>query len=137
MKIPIIIENSRIPVWLSYCFPGNWFSNRRNQNTFQIYAITLYPFIICRQKLDAITYRHETIHIRQAGELLVLGFYLIYIWDWFWAILKYMQRLENQQNLSEYAYFRIRAEQEAYAHDRDPEYLHHRKPYHWLKNYQI
>ena len=60
-----IIENSRIPQALSL------FIN--------IWAITLYPFIICKGKLDQQTKTHEIIHLHQQRELLLIGFYLLYV----------------------------------------------------------
>jgi len=68
MKEVRVIENSRIPGLLS------WFIN--------IYAITLYPFIICRTVLDKRTRTHEFIHIAQQKELWVIGFYILYVWYW-------------------------------------------------------
>ena len=50
MKVRII-ENSRIPKMLS------WFIN--------ISAITIYPFIISKYKMDQRTRTHEWIHIKQ------------------------------------------------------------------------
>ena len=67
MKIRII-ENSRIPKMLS------WFIN--------ISAITLYPFIISKGKMNQRMRTHEWIHIKQQRELWVVGFYLLYVWYW-------------------------------------------------------
>ena len=70
-----IIENSRIPQALSL------FIN--------IWAITLYPFIICKGKLDQRTRTHEIIHLHQQRELLLIGFYILYVGYWLWYLLKH------------------------------------------------
>ena len=42
-----------------------------------VYAITLFPFIISKEKMDETTLNHEKIHIEQQKELLVVFFYLL------------------------------------------------------------
>ena len=39
-----------------------------------VYAITLFPFIISKEKMDETTLNHEKIHIEQQKELLVVFF---------------------------------------------------------------
>ena len=90
-----------------------------------VYAITLFPFIISREEMSEDTLRHETIHIAQQKELLVLFFYLLYGWDYLRGIIKYKDK--------ELAYRRIRFEQEAYAQDANKNYLENRKLYSWRK----
>ena len=106
-----IIENSRIPQTLSL------FIN--------IWAITLYPFIICKGKLDQRTRTHEVIHLHQQRELLVIGFYLLYVAFW----LKYLLRHRN----FEMAYACIPFEREAYDNHEDPTYPIRRKPHSWKR----
>tara|TARA_R100000030_G_scaffold56514_1_gene42503 strand:+ start:345 stop:683 length:339 start_codon:yes stop_codon:yes gene_type:complete len=106
-----IIENSRIPQALSL------FIN--------IWAITLYPFIICRGKLHQRTRTHEIIHLFQQRELLVIGFYLLYIGFWLWNLAKHQS--------FQAAYEEIPFEKEAYDNDEDPTYPISRKPYSWRK----
>ena len=108
---PIIIEHSRIPKMLS------WVIN--------IWAITLWPFIICKGKMDAVDKCHESIHIKQQGELLVVFFYLIYAWDWIVGLIKYKDK--------EIAYEQIRFEQEAYKFELELKYPKKRKLYAWRK----
>ena len=107
-----IIENSRIPQALSL------FIN--------IWAITLYPFIICKGKLDQRTKTHEIIHLHQQRELLLIGFYILYVGYWVWNLMKHQS--------FQAAYEEIPFEKEAYANDEDPTYPINRKPYSW-KNY--
>ena len=106
---PIIIQNSKIPVYLSI------FIN--------IGAITLFPFIISRDEMSEVTIRHETIHIEQQKELLVLLFYVLYVWYWLKGKVKGMSNDD--------AYMNIPFEQEAYRKMYDEEYLENREKYAW------
>ena len=110
---PIMIENSRIPVWLSFFAP------------ITIGAITL-GFIVCsRDEMTEQTKRHETIHFQQFLELGFIGFLVIYVWDWLMGLLKYRN--------GQIAYYEIRAEREAYNNDDNENYLATRKRWQWLK----
>ena len=104
-----IIENSWIPKALSWII--------------DIWAITLYPFIICKGKLDQQTRTHEVIHLKQQRELLLIGFYLLYVGFW----LRYLWAHRSFQM----AYACIPFEREAYDNDADPTYPLTRKPYAW------
>ena len=104
-----IIENSRIPRALSL------FIN--------IWAITLYPFIICRGKLDEQTKTHEIIHLHQQRELLLVGFYALYVGFWLWYLIR--------NRSFQLAYACIPFEREAYDNDEDWTYPFNRKPYSW------
>jgi len=90
-----------------------------------IYAITLWPFIISKEEMSEDVLRHETIHIAQQKELFVLLFYLLYGWDYLKGMLKYKDK--------ETAYFKIRFEQEAYEYMYNEDYLENRKLYNWRK----
>ena len=109
---PIIIQNSKIPVYLSI------FIN--------ITAITLFPFNISRNEMDVVTIRHEMIHIEQQRELLVVFFYILYVWYWLKGKVKGMSNDD--------AYMGIPFEQEAYRKMYDEEYLENREKYAW-RNY--
>ena len=39
-----------------------------------VYAITIFPFIISKEKMDKVTLNHEKIHIQQQKEMLVIFF---------------------------------------------------------------
>jgi hypothetical protein len=93
-----------------------------------ISAITLFPLIISREEMDERTLRHETIHIYQQRELLILFFYLLYMWDFCYGLFKYKS--------SSTAYRRIRFEQEAYDHESNKEYLEKRPWLNW-RNYKV
>ena len=88
-----------------------------------VYAITLYPFIIARDRLNITTYNHEKIHLVQQRELWVVGFYLLYVFFWFKARIK---GISNDN-----AYRSIPFEKEAYKHQNNFKYLNNRKPYAW------
>tara|TARA_B100000131_G_scaffold285532_1_gene294888 strand:- start:671 stop:1018 length:348 start_codon:yes stop_codon:yes gene_type:complete len=110
---PIIIKESYVPILLSIVI--------------RVGAITLWPFIFIRKGMSASErlIRHESIHIQQYTEMLVLGFYPVYVWDWLHGLIKYRS--------GSTAYMQIRMEQEAYENEGDEEYLKNRKRYAWLK----
>lgn len=89
-------------------------------------AITIWPFVFVRSKyedggMSDKDIRHETIHLRQQAELLVVFFYIWYICEW-------LIRLFQKGN----AYRNISFEREAYANEADENYLTHRKHYAWI-----
>lgn len=93
----------------------------------KINGITLFPFILLRNKLDKdneILINHEKIHIRQQLELLIIFFYLWYILEYFYWYIK----LRNGY----LAYKSISFEKEAYANERNINYLKHRKLWSFL-----
>lgn len=110
---PFFIENSRVPVVLSFIAP------------IEINAITLFCFVFSRGEISERTKRHETIHFQQYLETLVLGFLLIYLWDYLRGIAL---RLKGPE-----AYMAIRAEVEAYENDHMNNYLETRTRWNWLK----
>lgn len=80
-------------------------------------VLFVHPGVYLSQELI----NHERIHTRQMLELAVLPFYLLYVLEW-------MVRLLMHGN----AYRNISFEREAYRHQRQPDYLKHRRPYAWL-----
>ena len=96
---PFFIENSKLPVWLSYLAP------------IEIGAITLGFLVISRGEMSETTRRHETIHYQQYLELLFIGFLLIYFYDYIRNLLRGMSGQE--------AYYNLRAEKEAYSNHDD------------------
>jgi len=94
-----------------------------------VYAITIFPFIISKEEMDEFTLNHETIHIHQQKELLLIGFYLLYFFYYFLGYIKYRDGAK--------AYRRIRAEQEAYDKDFTAGYLQERKRYQWIRKYKV
>lgn len=109
---PIMFEDSRLPVILSKFAP------------IEIGAITLFPFVFSRGKMSEETKRHETIHFQQYLETAVVGFLVLYLWDYAVSILKGAKGRE--------AYRSIRAEVEAWDNDSDEAYLENRKRWSWI-----
>ena len=110
MKLPIVIEGSRIPKLLSI------FIN--------IWAITIWPFIICKGTMSERTLNHEKIHIKQQQELLLIGFYLLYTYYWLKNIIWWRMTIHQ-------AYKEIPFEREAYFNDDYEDYLQERKWFAW------
>ena len=110
---PLFIENSKIPIWLSYIAP------------IDIGAITLGPIVISRNEMSEITKRHETIHYQQYIELAFIGFPILYLGWWAWNLL-----VKGQEG--DTAYYNIPFEAEAYANDEDENYLENRQRYSWI-----
>ncbi len=97
-------------------------------NHLGILGITLYPFIVLRDKSlkqDKLIMNHERIHIRQQMELLVLPFYILYLIEFGMGLIKYRSKYK--------AYMNISFEQEAYQHDADLNYLKERKMWAWKR----
>lgn len=111
---PMFFEHSKIPAILSKLAPIN------------ISAITLFCFVFSRGKISEETKRHETIHFQQYLETFVIGFLLIYLFDFLWAAVV------SGKGFSRESYLAIRFEQEAWAMDKDLDYLKNRKRFSWL-----
>jgi hypothetical protein len=80
-------------------------------------AITLFPFVFWKgTELKDKTKIHESIHIQQQLELLIIPFYIIYIILWI-----------------SYGYKMNPLEREAYDNDGNDSYLINRKRYSWIK----
>jgi len=80
-----------------------------------------------RHGLEEDLVNHETIHYYQWGETWVLGFLVLYLWDF----LKAWRRMSFWD-----AYRRIRFEQEAFEHEKDLEYLNDRNKNAW-REYEV
>lgn len=114
---PIFIENSKIPVWLSYLAPIN------------IGAITLFFLVFGRGEISEQTRQHETIHFQQMLETFLIGFIILYYWDYLKGYIKYKN--------GRIAYYSIRAEQEAFHREVVPFYLAKRKRWRWIWDYKV
>lgn len=84
-------------------------------------AINFFGMIVTCEELSKEELYHELIHTAQARELLYIPFYLWYIIEWLYLYLKYRDWMR--------AYYNIRFEKEAYAHQEDLEYLNRRHHY--------
>ncbi|HLP22031.1 MAG TPA: hypothetical protein VK174_17075 [Chitinophagales bacterium] len=91
-------------------------------------AMAVYPFILVKHKEmqnNAVLIYHERIHHRQQLELLILPFYILYLFNY----LYHLVRLRNHFQ----AYKNIMFEREAYAMENDFEYLKNRRMFAFLK----
>ena len=89
-------------------------------------AINLFGIVFARREcspLSETTLRHEAIHTRQMRETGFVGFYLIYIAEWLYQLW----RLRSAQ----LAYYAVRFEREAYAHQEEAAYPVYRRRFAW------
>jgi hypothetical protein len=82
-------------------------------------AMALFPFILLnrRKKATDVLINHERIHLMQQLELLVVPFYLIYLFE-----------------LLTKGYRNISFEKEAYANEKNLDYLKQRRWFAWLRH---
>ena len=81
-------------------------------------GITIFPFVILRHnslKQDSVLINHERIHLKQQLELLVLPFFIIYSFEFLIRLFQF-----KSWHL---AYRNISFEREAYANEKDLDYL--------------
>jgi hypothetical protein len=89
-------------------------------------GMAIFPFIFSRTKKPGkVLLFHETIHLRQQLEMGLLPFYI-------WYFLEYLVRLIQYRN-HYLAYMNISFEREAYANEREFEYLVNRKFWAFLR----
>lgn len=85
-------------------------------------GLTLYPFVFLKYQVDKnnlVFVNHERIHLRQQIEMLILPFYIWYLLEFLFFLLKY-----NNKNR---AYKSISFEREAYSNEFDLSYLSRRR----------
>jgi len=87
----------------------------------KIVAITLYPFIIATKEArkNKIIMNHEKIHLSQQKELLVIFFYILYLGNMLWLLVRWRDIHK--------AYMLNIFEVEAYTYGGDLTYLRRRK----------
>ncbi len=113
---PIFIENSKIPVWLSYLAPIN------------IWAISFGWFVWCKGTLSPVIKRHETIHFQQQLELFFIGQWILYGLSWLHGMIKYRDgKIAYRENIFE---------REAYSNDYIEDYLETRPRFAWVKHWR-
>lgn len=92
-------------------------------------GMTIFPFVIIKNFFDKdnkVLVNHEKIHIRQQIELLILPFFLIYFLEYLFRLIQFQDRNKAYRNIS--------FEREAYANERNLDYLKTR-PFWKFKNY--
>ena len=112
MPLPIIIENSKVPVWLSKVSP------------IEIGAISLGIAVFARGGLFEHQIQHETIHYYQWREL---GFVLFPLLYGFFHVRNRFLGMSGEE-----AYYENPFEREAYIREGDEGYLAKRPHYAWL-----
>lgn len=81
-------------------------------------GLTVFPFIFLKEehlKQDRFLLNHETIHLKQQLELLILPFFI-------WYLVEFLARLVKSGNWYK-AYRAISFEKEAYENQNDLDYL--------------
>lgn len=94
-------------------------------------AIAIYPFILLKSKdllSNVYIINHEKIHLRQQLELLILPFYIVYFTEYLFG------RLGGKNHFD--AYMKISFEKEAYANEKNLNYLKERKFFGFVKYYK-
>ena len=62
-----------------------------------IKAITIWPFIIISGESNKILENHEKVHIKQQEELLLIGFYILYVYYWIKNLFRFYGYLDYRQ----------------------------------------
>ena len=91
-------------------------------------GLTIYPFIFIKTKKlknDVVLLNHEKIHLQQQLELLWIFFFVWYLMEYAFLLIKFRKH--------DMAYKNISFEKEAYTFENDLAYLNRRKPYSFLK----
>lgn len=92
------------------------------------YCLNLFGILCARDTswIDRYVINHERIHNAQMRELLWLPFYIIYILEWLFLLIRYRDPHK--------AYMNISFEREAYRYGHDIEYLKRRRRYSSFRN---
>ena len=99
---------------------------RRHPMGKRFLAICLFGLIFAVRPLNPEELNHERIHTAQQREMLYLPFFVWYVVEWLFLLLRYRNFMQ--------AYYHISFEQEAYRHQDDLDYLQHRKHYSFLRS---
>ena len=91
-------------------------------------GLALFPFVFVKYSLDKknlVFVNHERIHLRQQLELLIIPFFVLYFLEFFLRLIQY-------RNV-DLAYRNISFEREAYANEKDLDYLKNRFLWRFIK----
>ena len=91
-------------------------------------GITFYPFVILADKndgLNPVVVNHESIHIRQQLEMLIIPFFIWYGLEFVYRWVQYKDRHKGYRNIS--------FEREAYTNEKDLYYLKQRSFWKFLR----
>ena len=87
-------------------------------------AINLFGIIFAKQPLSRRSMNHEYIHTLQQRELLFVGFFVLYVLEWLYHLIRTRNWLK--------AYYSISFEREAYSKEILLNYRKLRRPYAWI-----
>ena len=93
------------------------------------YAINLFGVLFAKGPCDEVMINHERIHTAQMKELLYLPFYIAYVIEWSMRLLQHRNIIEAYRNIS--------FEREAYARQKDSDYLVSRPRFAFMKYISI
>ena len=91
-------------------------------------GLTLFPFVFVKHSWDKenpVFINHERIHLHQQLELLIIPFFI-------WYLMEFSVRLIQYKNM-DLAYRNISFEREAYAKEKDFDYVKRRSFWNFLK----
>ena len=90
-------------------------------------AINFFGILFVRKgaKMSEEDINHESIHSEQMKEMLYVFFYVWYVLEWIFYLIKYRDTNAAYRNIS--------FEKEAYGHMYDKSYLKNRKPFNWIR----
>jgi hypothetical protein len=91
-------------------------------------GLAVFPFVFVKYSLDKknpVFVNHERIHLRQQLELLIVPFFVLYFLEFFLRLIQY-------RNV-DLAYRNISFEREAYANEKDLDYLKNRFLWRFIK----
>jgi len=93
--------------------------------------MAVFPFILVQSeklKKDLVLINHESIHLKQELELLIIPFYVLYLFNYLINLWRYRDH--------DQAYLNIVFEREAYRNESDLDYLGKRKFWVWIRYVQ-
>ncbi|WKW47044.1 hypothetical protein P3875_03005 [Myroides sp. JBRI-B21084] len=90
-------------------------------------GITLYPFVFAHKRttFNNVFINHEKIHLRQQLELLIVPFFVWYFFEFLFRLIQFKNKKTAYRNIS--------FEKEAYANEKNENYLKNRKMYTFLR----
>lgn len=89
------------------------------------HAINLFGVVFAKGECGNRTLRHEYIHTLQMRELWYLGFYILYVAEWVYRLIRMRDSYK--------AYSMISFEREAYANDNQEDYRSERQRFAWMR----
>ncbi|MCX2573691.1 hypothetical protein OQ268_04010 [Pedobacter sandarakinus] len=90
--------------------------------------MAIFPFILLKGEIlkkDLVIINHEKIHLRQQLELLILPFYILYLGNYLYNLIRFKKHHS--------AYLNIVFEREAYHHEGNLRYLKQGNWFGWYK----